>query len=222
VAAGATHRGNTHAGAERNASRNGKGSQRRQQILEEATSLFAGHGYDGASIRVIARACGITEAAIYRHFDNKIHLYEEVIRAKAAEHDIAGQLAVAAEQGSVEDVLRAVAEHILDLARRDQELMRLMFNSRLGEGSVADVLFSEIRLPYIRFVADELSRRLAAGEIREVDPLITARCFVGMVMDCALNFGVWEKLTDVEFQAGDVVCNNVPIFARGLEATADR
>jgi AcrR family transcriptional regulator len=208
--------------AERSRMRNGKGQQRRQQILEEATTLFADHGYDGTSIRVIARACGITEAAIYRHFENKTHLYEEVIRAKAAEHEIAGQLAAHTGQGSVEDVLRAVAEHILALAKRDHELMRLMFNSHLGEGSVAFVLFSEVRLPYIRFVADELSRRLAAGEIREVDPLITARCFVGMVMDCALNFGVWEKLTDVGFQAADVVCNNVPIFARGLETTVDR
>ena len=198
---------------------NGKGQNRRQQILGEATTLFAKHGYDGASIRVIARACGITEAAIYRHFDGKTHLYEEVIRAKAAEHNIAGQLAARSRQESVEDVLRAVAEHILALAKMDPELMKLMFSSRLGQGSVADVLFSEIRLPYIRFVADELTRRIAAGEIREVDPLITARCFVGMVMDCALNIGVWETLADAEFHAGDVVCNNVPIFARGLTLT---
>lgn len=197
-----------------------KGTIRRLQIIGEATSLFAEHGYDGASIRVIARACGITEAAIYRHFDGKTHLYEEVIRAKAAEHDIAGHLARQAGHGGIEDVLRAVAEHILALAGKDPELMRLMFNSSLGQGSVADVLFTEIRLPYIRFVADEIARRVAAGEVRDVDPLITARCFVGMVMDCALNINVWEKLTDREFQAGDVVCNNVPIFARGLEAPA--
>lgn len=197
-----------------------KGTVRRQQILDEATTLFADHGYGGASIRVIARACGITEAAIYRHFDGKTHLYEEVIRAKAAEHDIAGHLASRSGRGRIEDVLRSVAEHILALAAKDPELMRLMFNSSLGQGSVADVLFAEIRLPYIRFVAEELRRRIAAGGIRDVDPLITARCFVGMVMDCALNIGVWEKLTDKEFQADDVVCNNVPIFARGLEAPA--
>ena len=193
---------------------------RRRQIIGEATSLFAAGGYDGTTIRVIARACGITEAAIYRHFRSKQALYEAAIRAKAAEHDIAAHLARYAGRGGIEDVLRAVAEHVLALAAADPELMRLMSNSSLEQGGVSDVLFSEIRLPYIRFLADELARRVAAGEIREVDPLITARCFVGMVMDCALNIGVWEKLTDVQFQADDVVCNNVPIFARGLETTA--
>ena len=201
-------------------SRYGTAPDRRTQILEEATCLFADHGYDGTSIRVIARACGITEAAIYRHFDGKTNLYEQVIRVKAAQHDIATHLAGHAGQGGIEDVLRTVAEHVLDLARTDPELMRLMFNSSLEQGNVADVLFTEIRLPYIRFVADELGARIAGGEIRAVDPMITARCFVGMVMDCALNIGVWEKLTDVPFRAGDVVCNNVPIFARGLETTA--
>ena len=60
-------------------------SNRRDQILTRATDLFARSGYVGTSVRQIARSCGITEAAIYRHFDSKRHLYEEVIRAKARE-----------------------------------------------------------------------------------------------------------------------------------------
>ena len=62
--------------------------ERRQQILLEASALFAEGGYEGTSIRGIAKACGITEAAIYRHYASKAHLYEEVIRAKASQHDI--------------------------------------------------------------------------------------------------------------------------------------
>ena len=51
---------------------------RRAQITTNASSLFAEKGYEGTTMRVIARACGITEAAIYRHFENKSDLYEEV------------------------------------------------------------------------------------------------------------------------------------------------
>ena len=192
------------------------GSERRVQILCEATGLFAQHGFDSTSIRSISRACGITEAAIYRHFDNKAHLYEEVIRAKAGQHDIAGQLLEHAGKGTVEDVLREVATCVLDLASGDPELMRLMFNNTLEKGSVAAVLFREVRLPFITFLSKEFVARMASGEIQEVEPFITGRCFVGMVMDCALNINVWEEINDTEFQAGDVICNNVPIFARGL------
>ena len=197
-----------------------KAGERRQQILREATGLFAQNGFDGTSVRAIARSCGITEAAIYRHFDHKVHLYEEVIRAKAGQHDIAGTLAEFAREGPVEDVLRRVAEHVLELAARDPELMRLMFNNTLETGTVATVLFREVRLPYITFLTRELERRMADGEIRVVEPFITSRCFVGMVMDCALNINVWEEINEAVFQAGDVVCNNVPIFARGLSTPA--
>jgi AcrR family transcriptional regulator len=196
-----------------------KPGERKLQILGEATSLFAEQGYDGTSIRVIARACGITEAAIYRHFEGKSDLYAEVIRAKAAEHDLDGRLE-GVDAGTLPEVLRRVAEQILGLAKSDPELMRLMMNNRLERGGVADVLFSEIRLPFIRFLAADLQRRMDAGEIRTIEPMITARCFVGMVMDCALSIGVWERLTEKRFKADDVVCNNVPIFARGLERTA--
>lgn len=191
--------------------------ERRLQILDEASALFAEGGFDGTSIRCIARACGITEAAIYRHFTSKAHLYEEVIRAKAAQHDIPGLLSRADGTGTMEEVLTMVAHTVLDMAKNDPQLMRLMTSNTYDTGPVGPILFREIRLPFIDFVAGQLRRRLEAGTIRSVDPLITARCFVGMVMDCALNTGVWEKLNDHRFQAGDVVCNNVPIFARGLE-----
>ncbi len=189
---------------------------RREQIMREATVLFARSGYEGTSIRTIARACGITEAAIYRHFENKLDLYREVLRAKASEHDIGGNLEEFKGLDSLEDILTGVAHHVLDLAARDPELMRLMFNNTVDAGDIATVLFREVRLPYISFMAREIERLIVNGAVREVDPFITSRCFVGMVMDCALNIGVWKEITESEFHAGDVVCNNVPIFARGL------
>ncbi len=193
---------------------------RRDQILDAAGSLFAARGYERTPIREIARTCGITEAAIYRHFESKAQLYEEVIRHKADRRDIAGRLQEFAGCDAVEELLEAVARFILDLAASDPELLRLMSSSTFEGGDLATVLFCEIRLPIINFVAGELERLRAAGTILDIDPYITSRCFVGMVMDCALNIGVWELVTEAEFRADDVICNNVPIFARGLEGTA--
>ena len=190
---------------------------RRQQILDEATHLFAAKGFEGASMRTIARACGITEAAIYRHFKGKNDLYEQVITAKAVQHNIAGQLETFSSDWNIEQVLRTIAEHILAMANQDPELMRLMVNNSLERGSsVARVLFKEVRLPYITYLSCELTQRISDGEIRAIDPLIASRCFVGMVMDCALNVGVWNRIAGLDIAADDVVCNNVPIFALGL------
>jgi AcrR family transcriptional regulator len=189
---------------------------RRNEILTQASRLFAEHGYEGAAIRLIASSSGVTEAAIYRHFDSKAHLYEEVIRAKANQHDIAGYLAAHRGRGTMQDVLRRVADHILGLAAADPELVRLTTYSGLDDDQSRLTLFQLIRLPYIEHVRDEIQLRMDAGEVREVDPFITGRCFVGMVMDCALSASVWAQVAQAEFNAETVVCNNVPIFARGL------
>jgi len=196
----------------------GQSTSRREQILGHATELFARHGFAGASIRQIARACDITEAAIYRHFDGKLNLYEEVIRAKAAEHDIAGFLAGKRGQGTIHDVLVAVSSHIMKLTREDPGLMRLMFNNSLESGDVSTVLFQEIRLPYIDFLVEEFEERMQSGEIVEVEAFLTGRCFVGMVMDCALNLKIWDTLFPSRFEPAEIYVNTATIFAKGLVA----
>ncbi len=189
---------------------------RRLEILEKAAPIFAQHGYEGTAIRSIAMACDITEAAIYRHFEHKADLYGEVIRFKARQHDLRGDLFESVGGRTIEEILTAVAHHILALADRDPELVRLMFSSSLEADHATATLFQEIRAPYIEFLSGQITDRIVTGELRDVEPYITSRCFVGMVMDCALHSGVWSRLTGVAFEAETVVCNNVPIFARGL------
>ena len=193
-----------------------KSKNRREQILREATRLFARHSYTGTTLRVIAKACDITEAAIYRHFQSKLVLYKAVIQRKADQHDIAAFLEKRGSHGNIEDVLTTVAEHILGLIETDPELLKLMHANSIENEPVAAVLFREVRLPYITYLTRELQWRIAEHKVRKIDPFITSRCFIGMVMDCALSVDTWSKISDFEFNPGDVVCNNVPIFAKGL------
>jgi len=191
-------------------------SNRRAQILTKASGLFAAGGFAGTSIRLIAKACDITEAAIYRHFESKVDLYQEVIRTKASTHDIRGHLDRSTAGQSIEQVLTGVAEYVLELAKIDPELMQLMLNNARENDPATTVLFKEIRLPLIDHLIGEIGQRVKSGELREVDPVITARCFVGMVVDCALSIGVWEIVNRKKIQSNEVIRNNVPIFARGL------
>lgn len=61
------------------------------RILEVATELFARHGFEGASIREIAREAGVNLAAVNYHFQNKQNLYYRVMDANCLrmEADIA-------------------------------------------------------------------------------------------------------------------------------------
>ena len=51
----------------------------KEDILEKTAPLFASEGYDATSMRDLAKACGITPAALYHHFADKEQLYLEVL-----------------------------------------------------------------------------------------------------------------------------------------------
>lgn len=57
---------------------------RKQQIIVQARDLFVQRGYANVSMALIAERVGITAGALYRHFDNKQVLLEEVMRQSFA------------------------------------------------------------------------------------------------------------------------------------------
>jgi AcrR family transcriptional regulator len=61
------------------ATKSTKGSRTAQRILDAAEALFAERGYEGASLREIARRAGIQQPGLYNHFESKAALYAAVL-----------------------------------------------------------------------------------------------------------------------------------------------
>ena len=103
--------------------------ERRQQILDLATELFARQGYQGTTTRQIAQQVRVNEAIIFRHFPTKEELYwaviENQIRIRAGRARLEARLAAG---GSDRDVLTAIAEELLS---RDATLSRLLLYTAL-------------------------------------------------------------------------------------------
>src|SRR5579864_2533639 len=55
-------------------------SERREQILEAAVTVFAERGYEGASTDVIARMAGISQPYLFRLFGTKRELIIATIK----------------------------------------------------------------------------------------------------------------------------------------------
>jgi len=49
-------------------------TKRQKEIIEVALELISEKGIQGLTIKNLAKKIGITEPAIYRHYDNKIHI----------------------------------------------------------------------------------------------------------------------------------------------------
>jgi TetR/AcrR family transcriptional regulator len=55
-------------------------SEQRAKILDAAIRVFAEHGFDGASIRMVGDAAGFNSALLYYYFEDKQTLYLEAVR----------------------------------------------------------------------------------------------------------------------------------------------
>ena len=51
-----------------------------KKIIRAATEEFAEYGYEKASMRRIGKRCGLTAAALYRHFDSKEAMFDALVK----------------------------------------------------------------------------------------------------------------------------------------------
>ena len=102
--------------------------QRRTQILEAATTAFAGSGFAATSLDEIADEAGVTRVLLYRHFDSKGDLYQAVLDRMCArlEAHVAEPVGGFTD-ASIDGLLAAAAESpagfrlLFQHARREQE-----------------------------------------------------------------------------------------------------
>jgi AcrR family transcriptional regulator len=166
-------------------------AQRREQLLETAIGLFAELGYNGATTSQLAKAAGVTEPIIYRHFSSKKELFIAVI-------DRTGQQTI------------AMWEKQLSIAKTPaQRLKRLFVANPLitdrGQGVYRVIMqaMMEITDPEIlaalqqhvtdihRFVASEVEKAQDQGQVsRHFSPEITA----WTLLQLGLGYGVLAPL----------------------------
>lgn len=160
-----------------------RGAERRRQILDEAARLFASAGFRGVTTRDVAARVGITEAALYRHFPSKEAIYTAILEERMASADPLAALEDAAAAGRDREVFTGLALLLLRRVEEDPSLLRLLLFSAL-EGHDMAGPFQETRIRRLRtFLSQYVARRQREGAFRAIDPALTARAFVGMVVD---------------------------------------
>lgn len=102
----------------------------RDIILRKSHKLFADKGFNGVSIREIAKECDVNIAAINYHFSNKENLYLQTIKASVLETE--NQISLLYEQykeKSSEDFAQAIFEHFLNNAEDLRTGFKLIISS---------------------------------------------------------------------------------------------
>ncbi|MGD8473837.1 MAG: TetR/AcrR family transcriptional regulator [Anaerolineae bacterium] len=159
----------------------------RKCILEAAQGLFAAHGYHGASIRDIVRACGVSNAALYYHFGNKQNLYAEVLRsyiAAVVEHLHEADPGEGSCRTRLLQVAIAYARVILHSENLLQTLLRDA--AHFDPEDIARLL-PDLSDQIPEAIAAIVEDGIAAGEVRQLPSAHTGMLMMGMVNALAVR-----------------------------------
>jgi AcrR family transcriptional regulator len=189
--------------------------ERRQQILELATELFAKQGYQGTTTRQIAQEVHVNEAIIFRHFPTKEELYwaviENQIQARGGRARLEEKLSAG---GSDRELLTAIAQELLG---RDVTLSRLLLFTALENHELTHRFFRTHVTQYLDVLADYIRKGIAGGRFRDVDPALAARGFLGQLVyhfQIQELFGGNRVQTFEPHQVAEIM---VDIWLRGME-----
>jgi AcrR family transcriptional regulator len=185
---------------------------RREQILDAAMPLFARHGFNGTTTRLIAEKAGVNEAIIFRHFPSKQELYWAIIDRKCR---TAGRREMIREKlcsgASEMEIFTGIARVMLERTRKDQDVTRLLLFSSLERHELSERFFRTYASEVYYALGEYIHERIEAGAFRPMDPVLGARMFLGMV--------VYHNWVQELFGGGKVQRYDIDLVARTVAET---
>ncbi|MES3150814.1 TetR/AcrR family transcriptional regulator [Sphingomonas faeni] len=152
---------------------------RRDAILDAAETLFAVHGFDGVSMRMVADAAPVGLGLVTYHFPTKDVLFEEVVARRAdilnaARRDSLGALGTA----TLEQLLHAFFQPYVLLIERAPGNWRAY--ARLHAMLTQDARWTGLATRHFGSVATDMIKRIMIAEPR-LDQPTAARGYVLLI-----------------------------------------
>jgi len=140
------------------------------RILAAARTIFAQHGFDGASVRDITAAADANLGAITYHFGSKDALYLQVLRSLVGPLGNRIRFVMQANVPPLERIERTVRAFFAHI-RANPEMPAIMVREMAGGRTIAEPVLGVLRLA-IPLVAGIITEGQQDGSIRAGDPLL--------------------------------------------------
>lgn len=109
-----------------------------EKIIVAAMDEFTEYGYEKASMRRIGQRCGLTAAALYRHFENKEALFESLV--ESASNDLKEWITshIREEEERIRSQKKKLSfdEYIDSWKSLENEMLRTLIYPRIDEYSM--------------------------------------------------------------------------------------
>lgn len=153
-------------------------AETRTRILASARRLFAHQGFEGTTTRALARAAGVAEGTLFRHFDNKKAILVEVATQGWVEL-LTDLLTELSEMGSYKSVSQVIQRRLFHL-RENADLMRVCFLEAQFHPELRDRIQEDAIAKMMDVAEAFVETGIERGIYRPMNPRLVAKVFLGI------------------------------------------
>ena len=200
-------------------------------ILEEALRQFSEKGFAGTSMSEIAKPLGITKAALYKHFESKQQIFDEIIAASESRYkELLEKLSVHFDGGQPDkqDVavyssisIEGLCESVLTFVRfsmsdeYSRQVRRMLTISQFQTAELSGMFtkrYVDTMLEYDERLFEQL---IGSGIISSGDPKALAAMFYAPVL---MYMGIWDRQPDKAQECEAAIKMHIEQFCKMTKA----
>lgn len=190
----------------------------RDKIIAAAFELVSAKGYQGATTREIARAAGVAEVTLFRHFTNKESLFTELIQSFSAIPTLA-ELVPKIKKMKYEQGVKELVVRFLDRLEELQDWLKVLNSEVAVAPDVLQSPYNSFMNQVFAVLTEYFEYAHDCGYMRaELEPLYVARSFHSMILGFFYVEGFMGVKSDLVAANGALLDLFVEIFCRGTRA----
>lgn len=192
--------------------------ERPSEIIDAALQLFSEKGFAATRLEDVAARAGLSKAAIYLYFDDKISLLKAVVQETIeANFSAVGALA-APETGPVAPLLGRLLGLMAERMTRSRlpDLIKLVISESRGQPEIGRLYLENAIGKALPMIEALIRRGIASGELRPVDPRLAVKCLFGPMLLAAMWRSVFEPIGAPALDIPALARQHADILVRGL------
>ena len=188
------------------------------EILAAALDLFAEKGFSATRMEDVARRAGLSKAAIYLYFKDKMALLTALVNEMAGANISVARGIAEQHQGPVAPLLATILTFMARQLRdtRFPELLKVVISESRAHPDVGRLYLESVISQGLPLFEGLVRRGIAQGEFREVDAALAVKAMIAPMLLAAIWKTVLEPLGAETLDIETFAAQHIAVYLKGL------
>ena len=188
------------------------------EILAAALDLFAEKGFSATRMEDVAARAGLSKAAIYLYFKDKMALLTALVNEMAGANISVARGIAEQHEGPVAPLLATILTFMARQLRdtRFPELLKVVISESRAHPDVGRLYLDSVIAQGLPLFEGLVRRGIAQGEFRSVEPALAVKAMIAPMLLAAIWKTVLEPLGAEVLDIEAFAAQHLEIYLKGL------